>query len=232
MHYKKDHIVSFSKEEKLLNHLVLHANDQPLAIGLLHGKMGIAITLAHYARIRGQHKLEFAADFLIEDILCRLSKTTSIDFSSGLSGIGWGIEYLIQQGYLKGCGADILAEIDAKIMEIDILRMNNWSLESGLVGLLHYMLIHLQGANISNKAVFDKSYLTSWKQLLALSEGEEKTLIDGKTPIGLLEEAFAGKTNFYRFPLVYFVHPNKKIRMTNLSLSDGVAGLLETIISV
>lgn len=232
MRYKKDHIANFSQEEKLLNHLVLHANDQPSAIGLLHGKMGIAITLAHYARIRRQHKLEFAADFLIEDILCRLSKTTSIDFSSGLSGIGWGIEYLIQQGYLKGCGADILAEIDAKIMEIDILRMSNWSLERGLVGLLHYTLIHWQGANISNKSVFDKTYLTSWKQLLTLSEGKKKILIEGKSPIGMLEDAFAGKTNFYRLPLVYFVQPNKKTRMANLSLSDGVAGLLETRISV
>lgn len=230
MLYKKNHMASFSKEEKLLNHLVLHANDKPSAIGLLHGKMGIAIALAHYARVRGQHKLEYVADFLIEDILCRLSKATSIDFSSGLSGIGWGIEYLIQQGYMKGCGADILAEIDAKIMEADVLRMNNWSLENGILGLLHYILIHLQGANVSNSLVFDERYLTSWKELLVRSEGEDKLFLNGDDSIRLFEEALSGKTNFYRLPLVYFVHPNKSRKMTNLSLSDGVAGLLETMI--
>ena len=49
----------FTKEEKMLNHLILHANDVPNAIGLLDGKMGIApdfITFLrhHIAQIENQ----------------------------------------------------------------------------------------------------------------------------------------------------------------------------------
>lgn len=87
----------------MLNRLILHANDVPSAIGLLDGKMGIALVLAHYARCRGKKKLEHAADFLVESVMNLLTKTVSIDFANGLSGIGWGIEYLIHKSGKTKC---------------------------------------------------------------------------------------------------------------------------------
>ena len=155
MRYNKSNYAIFTKEEKMLNRLILHANDVPSAIGLLDGKMGIALVLAHYARCRGKKKLEHAADFLVESVMNQLTKTVSIDFANGLSGIGWGIEYLIQNNYMKGCGADILQNIDERIMQFDVTRFKDWSLEKGLLGILHYVLYHLQGANKSGSSVFD-----------------------------------------------------------------------------
>lgn len=63
MKYNKKGYATFTKEEKMLNHLILHANDVPSAIGLLDGKMGIALVLAHYARCRKKKNIEHVADF-------------------------------------------------------------------------------------------------------------------------------------------------------------------------
>ena len=137
MKYNKNKCAIFTKEEKMLNHLILHANDVPNAIGLLDGKMGIALVLAHYARCSRKKKIEHAADFLVENVMNQLTTTVSIDFANGLSGIGWGIEYLIQNNYMKGCGADILQDLDERIMQVDVTRIKDWSLEKGLLGIFN-----------------------------------------------------------------------------------------------
>lgn len=108
--------------------------------------------------------------FLVDSVMDQLTTTVSIDFANGLSGIGWGIEYLIQNNYMKGCGADILQNLDERIMQFDVTRFKDWSLEKGLLGILHYVLYHLQGANKSGSSVFDDSYLDSWKSVLEDSE--------------------------------------------------------------
>ena len=194
MKYNKNKCAIFTKEEKMLNHLILHANDVPNAIGLLDGKMGIALVLAHYARCSRKKKIEHAADFLVENVMNQLTTTVSIDFANGLSGIGWGIEYLIQNNYMKGCGADILQDLDERIMQVDVTRIKDWSLEKGLLGILHYVLYHLQGANKSELRVFDKPYLASWLSILKDNEDLHK----------LLQKGLDKEKDFYKSDLLKF----------------------------
>jgi hypothetical protein len=52
----------------------------------------------------------------------------------GLTGIGWGIEYLIQNGSVKGESVEICEEIDYRIMETDPKRITDFSLETGFEG--------------------------------------------------------------------------------------------------
>lgn len=217
MKYNKNKCAIFTKEEKMLNHLILHANDVPNAIGLLDGKMGIALVLAHYARCSRKKNIEHAADFLVENVMNQLTTTVSIDFANGLSGIGWGIEYLIQNNYMKGCGADILQNIDERIMQFDVTRIKDWSLEKGLLGILHYMLYHLQGVNKSGSTVFDDSYLTSWKSVL-----EDKELWYNQLQKGLHKEV-----DFYKPDLRMFIKQQSRVDTKKLSLKDGLAGKLE-----
>lgn len=219
MKYNKNKCAIFTKEEKMLNHLILHANDVPNAIGLLDGKMGIALVLAHYARCSRKKKIEHAADFLVENVMNQLTTTVSIDFANGLSGIGWGIEYLIQNNYMKGCGADILQDLDERIMQVDVTRIKDWSLEKGLLGILHYVLYHLQGANKSELRVFDKPYLASWLSILKDNEDLHK----------LLQKGLDKEKDFYKSDLHIFIKQQSRVYTKKLSLGNGLAGKIELL---
>ena len=208
MRYNKSNYAIFTKEEKMLNRLILHANDVPSAIGLLDGKMGIALVLAHYARCRGKKKLEHAADFLVENVMNQLTTTVSIDFANGLSGIGWGIEYLIQNNYMKGCGADILQDLDERIMQVDVTRIKDWSLDKGLLGILHYVLYHLQGANKSGSSVLE----------------------DNELLYNQLEKGLHKEVDFYKPNLRMFIKQQSRVDTKRLSLKDGLASRLELLI--
>lgn len=82
-------------------------------------------------------------------------------FASGLSGIGWGVEYLIQNGFVEGEGVEICEEIDQKIMKTDPRRIVDMSLDTGFEGILHYVVYHLQGAFKQNiRLPFDERYLS------------------------------------------------------------------------
>ena len=219
MKYNKNKCAIFTKEEKMLNHLILHANDVPNAIGLLDGKMGIALVLAHYARCSRKKKIEHAADFLVENVMNQLTTTVSIDFANGLSGIGWGIEYLIQNNYMKGCGADILQDLDERIMQVDVTRIKDWSLEKGLLGILHYVLYHLQGANKSELRFFDKPYLASWLSILKDNEDLHK----------LLQKGLDKEKDFYKSDLHIFIKQQSRVDTKKLSLGNGLAGKIELL---
>lgn len=219
MKYNKNKCAIFTKEEKMLNHLILHANDVPNAIGLLDGKMGIALVLAHYARCSRKKKIEHAADFLVENVMNQLTTTVSIDFANGLSGIGWGIEYLIQNNYMKGCGADILQDLDERIMQVDVTRIKDWSLEKGLLEILHYVLYHLQGANKSELRVFDKPYLASWLSILKDNEDLHK----------LLQKGLDKEKDFYKSDLHIFIKQQSRVDTKKLSLGNGLAGKIELL---
>jgi hypothetical protein len=129
-------------------------------IGLFNGKMGIAITFYLLGRDENNRVYTNFGNDLIDEISKTLSKDISIDFGSGLSGIGWGIEYLIQNHYVEGNSLKVCRQIDQKIIEFDPKRINDISLEKGLWGLLHYVLIHLKGCYLQKDICpFDTEYL-------------------------------------------------------------------------
>lgn len=114
--------------------------------GLLSGKTGIAIVFAHLHKQYHNEVYYDCMSELLDDILENTYQGLNMDFASGFSGIGWGIEYLLQNQFVAGDGIEVCAELDKKIMEKDPRRIANVSLESGLEGLLHYVLAHLNGA--------------------------------------------------------------------------------------
>ena len=87
--------MEFNIEQQIIHQLLLRSGLQQ-DIGLFHGKIGIVIFFAHYHKLTNNPVFEDAADELMDELMKGLHKELSIDFGSGLSGIGWGIEYLIQ----------------------------------------------------------------------------------------------------------------------------------------
>lgn len=91
----------FTLEQKMLHYLMLHSCDVALP-GLFHGKLGIALVLAEYAKYYKMKPIKKLSDALIEEALDNLCDQMTLGLASGLCGMGWGVEYLLQGGYMKG----------------------------------------------------------------------------------------------------------------------------------
>lgn len=110
MSLSKQEIKVDNRLQRIANVLLLNASfiDN---LGLLNGKMGIAIFFYQYARYTGSKIFEDYAGELIDEIYEEINTTTPVDFANGLTGIGWGIEYLVKNRFLEADTDEALAEI-------------------------------------------------------------------------------------------------------------------------
>lgn len=149
-----------NKEELLLRiarHLMLYGCFTK-NLGLMNGKMGFSLFFFHYSRVTEISMYKSFGEELIEEIYREITKDTVYNFRDGLCGIAWGIEYLIRNKFVEVEGNDILKELDDKILEYDVRRMKDLSLETGLGGIGHYAISRCIGAT---KCLFPfpKAYL-------------------------------------------------------------------------
>lgn len=135
-------------------------------LGLFHGRMGIVLFFAHYARVTQNKQYEDFAEILLDEIYEEIHWDLPINLENGLCGIGWGIEYLVQNGFMKGNTDEILADIDRKVLEIDPLRISDLSFRRGLAGIIFYVIARLNANRETNKLPFDNAYLESLQKVL------------------------------------------------------------------
>lgn len=99
--------------QRIANTLVLysyHVNNN----GLLIGKMGIILFLYRYSQfINNKYYSDFAGNML--DEVLKGSRTVSNDFESGLTGIGWTVNYLLKKEILEGNANNVLRDVDKKV---------------------------------------------------------------------------------------------------------------------
>ncbi|MBW6537170.1 MAG: hypothetical protein K0B11_19335 [Mariniphaga sp.] len=141
--------------QRISNTLLLNASfiDN---LGLMHGKMGISIYFFHLARQTGNQIYEDYAGELIDEIYEEITANTPVDFENGLAGIGWGIEYLVQNGFIEADTDEVLEEFDNRIFkELIYNTPQDIGLLNGLVGIGAYFL-----KRIKNKASNDEKILT------------------------------------------------------------------------
>lgn len=214
---------------KRIQHLLMLNSQFVPDIGLLEGKMGIVLAFAHLYRHTCNEIYYECMSELLDDVLEHVYKGLDVEFTSGFTGIGWGLEYLLQSGFVEGDGIEVCEEIDKKIMTFDVRRMADTSLESGLEGLLHYVLIHIRGSK--EQLPFDELYFSDL-------HAKVKTLVDA----GQREDSFLRLGSMYMhwyethsmpdYPLdvLQFVGSpvveQEQIGVSPLGLKDGLAGLL------
>lgn len=218
--------IKFTQEQKMLHHLILHSHDVPTAWGLFDGMTGIMLVLVHYARVHKMPVIEYVSDYLMEQITKNITKNDSIYLGNGMAGIGWGIEYLIQNGYMKGCGVELTREIDERIMEVDIRRMTDDTMENGFIGLFHYVMAHIQGATLQGRSAFDNQYIDDWRHVLqhrCKCYPQDK---QWETMSEMLTKAIDGKY-LYPLNLLQFVKLMKRAPLNLLGLHNGLAGYME-----
>ncbi|MCG2588209.1 lanthionine synthetase LanC family protein [Rhodohalobacter sulfatireducens] len=122
--------------------------------GLLNGKMGISIYFFHLAKNTSDGKHQEIAETLIDDVYQEVSKgRTPPNFEDGLAGIAWGIEYLVQQGFVEAETDDVLSVVDDKIYRhlVSADELPSGILE-GIMGYILYILSRLEGKDIHDES--------------------------------------------------------------------------------
>jgi hypothetical protein len=147
--------------QRIANVLLLNASfiDNP---GLLNGKMGIAIFFYHYSRYKKNKIYEDYAGELIDEIYEEINSSTPVNFENGLTGIGWGVEYLVRNKFVQADTDEALADIDTSVYRNSLYRP--FLLESGndIFGYGLYFLARLREHGNDNdnlNTLFKKQHL-------------------------------------------------------------------------
>jgi len=147
---------------RIARHLTMQASFIP-DLGLYHGKMGIVLFFAHYARYTKNRLYDEFAGELLDEIYDEIHTGLPVNFECGLCGIGWGIEYLLQNGFMEGNSDEILSVIDVRIMERDLRRITDPSVRTGLEGISYYISKRINPPSRKSGCLpFDETYLNEW----------------------------------------------------------------------
>lgn len=198
-------------------------------LGLFNGQMGVILTFAHVYRNTQSEAYELLMNDLLENLIGCINDEIPLSFKKGLLGIGWGLEYLLQGGFVEGDGVEVCEEIDKKIMTFDVRRMTDTSLESGLEGLLHYVLIHIRGSK--KQLPFDELYFSDlYAKIKTLMDDEQRE--DSFLRLGSMYMHWYETRSMPDYPLdvLQFVDSplveQALLSVSPLGLRDGLAGLL------
>jgi len=223
----------FTIEQQIIHHLLLQSHFLK-DIGLFHGKMGIALFFYHYSKHTGNDVYSDYAGDLLDDIWDNIHNRLPDTFESGLTGIAWGIEYLIQNDFVSGNGNEICEEIDNRIMQIDPRRMTPEFIEKELEGFLYYVLIRTSGTVKQQSGLpFDEMYRNDLFQVFSFLLKQEKTSGTCLELINQYLDFATGKHLLdYKPDLLHFIDKNeneikeKNILSAPLGLNNGLAGQL------
>ena len=214
------------KTEQALAYLTI--NSSYLSdLSLFHGKMGIALFFFELARASQNVAYEDLACNLLDEIYDEIHYDLPINLENGLCGIGWGMEYLVQHGFMEGDTDEILADIDQKVMEINPLRMKDFSLRRGLGSIAFYVLARLNANRQSKTLPFDEDYLNALQKAMAradFSYDEEITLDLSES----LQQILNGQQINLQLPTFLTTYEMKEESFDDvlLGLENGLTGWL------
>lgn len=113
----------------------------------IHPNMLSAIRLLSEDRVANIDK----AVSIIEETVCNTDLSKYQDYSTGLAGIGYGIQYLICSGLIEANADDILAECDQYLFsEVYFGVHTDFSCATGLMGIASYFFGRLEDPNASD----------------------------------------------------------------------------------
>ncbi len=174
--------VPFSRQQRITNTLLLNASfiDN---LGLMHGKVGIAIYFFHLARETENKMYEEYAGELIDEIYDEIYAGTPIDFENGLAGIGWGIEYLVQNKFIDADTNEVLEEFDNRIIdEVTFQTSSDFGILNGICGYILYYLNRLN-SNTSGTSHFESIQKSLEIVLGLLNLGINNYLVDNDSNV-------------------------------------------------
>lgn len=160
--------------QRIANVLLLNASfiDN---LGLLNGKMGIAIFFYHYSRYTGNKIFEDYAGELIDEIYEEINTNTPVDFANGFTGIGWGIEYLVKNRFIEADTDEVLEAIDKAVHQSYL--NSPYLLENGndVFGYGFYYLSRLKRQTTNDEIINE---LIKKQHLIYMTDECERILIN------------------------------------------------------
>lgn len=208
--------------------LVIEKRQSASGLSILHGKMGLVLFLFHYAQYTKSDQYQTYANELLEEVYEQINLELPVNFQSGYCGIGWGIQYLFQQGFLSGSASEELADVDQFIMERDPSRINDLSLETGLGGIVLYVLSRMLHCKKSGEIhVFDATYISALTAKVDSVLALPKITDYPSTDIFLRYITYAnGNYNEYEMSSIYdIVYPSMPEDKTLNDMPIGLIGL-------
>ena len=214
----------FDKIRKIFNHLllnVIYISD----IGLYFGKTGFLLFFAHYAKLTVDDVDDEIVAEIIDDIFHSVGNLSSMSIPDGVCGVGWGVEYILQNKLMEGDSDEILADLDKMIFSkgVESILSNPY-----FTDILRYIAIRLTSLCGKSKDIpFPRNFLLELYQsakdqnkILDISINNDfniikKNLEKGRfrrKPIAITQE-FTGRASIDTFPLV------------PLGLHNGLSGL-------
>jgi hypothetical protein len=113
-------------------------------LGLVHGKMGIAVFFFHYAQHTGNELFADYAMDVIGEMLEQIHVNSPADYEKGLAGIGVGINYLIRNNFLN-VEDDICEDFDYRMVRAVLYDpWQDFSQYKGLTGYGRYWITRLR----------------------------------------------------------------------------------------
>ena len=115
-------------------------------LGLFTGKIGIAIFFYKYGnKLNNQLYTDFAGE-LLDEIYEDIEDSFPVDFNVGLTGIGWGIDYLSYNGFVNGNIDEILFFIDNEV----ISNFHQKKFDYTFLGPIQYILCRINNSRRSS----------------------------------------------------------------------------------
>lgn len=100
-----------------------------------------------------EHNQDKALD-IIKSVISNYDKDIYPDYSQGLAGIGYGIQYMINNGYIKGNADEILKNFDKYLFSnVHFYLHTDLSHTTGLVGIASYFMARLEDKNASDNNI-------------------------------------------------------------------------------
>jgi hypothetical protein len=115
----------------------------PFFPGLYRGKTGIAVFLCHYGVCSKNEKYDDYAYDLIIEAQRQMKGKSPVNYAYGLSGVGSGIAYLIQNRFFEANPDEILDDCDT-ILSDHILRFIDLSSFNQILGVGKYFSFRIK----------------------------------------------------------------------------------------
>jgi lantibiotic modifying enzyme len=154
------------KLKDIVDYLVNIENKDKNPAALLSGNMGIGLFLFYYARfIQSEYYAEKAMEFL-ESAINTIDKNLNHAFCNGISGVCWGVDHLIANGFIDIDNFDILNYFDGYLCRqafFDLHFNRNNDFLHGAIGTSLYLLKRAEIPNVKKMEENTINILNSYK---------------------------------------------------------------------
>jgi len=207
--------------ERIVQHLIICSASLE-SIGLMNGKMGIALFFYHLHRVtKNDNHLRFS-NALIEEIISKLDYKIPRTFFDGLIGISWGFDHIIRNKFVDFEEEDMLSDLDKALLEINVSNLFDESFSTGVRGIAYYIVSRCSGKAII-PIPFCKEYIHVLYERINRIEPKDPTAIHFQYQ---LQQIINGDIIEYDLNPFYFLIGNEPFDDTDLFVPNRNIGII------